>query len=302
VALLASSAGISYEEEYGQIILHYSDNTSVKIYKVEEEDGEVVDFKDTDYTVALGNKGDDDFKASNKDSVLDGYEGDDILTGGDGHDWLKGGKGSDAMRGGKGHDIILIDSEDKQANIDGGEDYDIAIVATAAGITLDLAKANIEAAYGNRGNDRFTAKDSNAGVMIDAGDGDDDCEGSDHADNLTGGNGKDKIRAGKGDDHIHIDAEDDLDGIDGGEGIDMLLVYGDKGVTIDAAKLSVESIAGTSGNDVLSNSGDQKVELRGEAGKDRLIGGKGDDINSLLVKSQLSRGSFIYYNCGSVSA
>ncbi|WP_204367853.1 LysM peptidoglycan-binding domain-containing protein [Candidatus Jidaibacter acanthamoebae] len=278
VALMASNAGIRYEEDASEIILHYDDGKSLKVYKIENGSGETVDLQSTDYEVALGNTGNDNIKASNKDTVIDGYEGDDILIGGDGNDWLKGGLGSDTLKGGNGHDILLIDSEDKQENIDGGEGYDIALVATKKAVVLDLALSHIEAVYGNRGSDKFSAKNSTIAVYMDGGRGNDELEGSDHADIIVGGKGKDKIYAGKGNDTIFIDSKDDLNEIDVGEGEDSVFIYGSIGITLDANKINAENIFGSMGDDTITNSGSQNVVLVGNAGNDTLKGGIGDDV------------------------
>jgi Ca2+-binding RTX toxin-like protein len=276
VAFEYSDVGIAYEEDYGKIILKYGDNTKVKIYRVEDKTGEVVDLRGKDYKVVIGNKGKDVITATDQNTAIDGYEGDDILVGGKGNDWLKGGEGSDVLKGGKGHDILFIDNEDKQENIDGGEDTDVALVSTPKGVTLDLARANIEAVYGNRGNDHFKATNSKVGVYLDGGKGDDFLEGSAYDDIIVGGPGKDKIHAGKGNDSIFIDAEGDT--INAGEGKDSVFIYGSTGVSLDAGKASAEYVFGSLGNDYLYSSGKDAVVLVGNDGDDRLVGGEGDDV------------------------
>ncbi len=83
--------------------------------------------------------------------LLDGGAGDDTLTGGAGMDWLLGGNGADELRGGAGHDVLFIDLDDTV--VDGGDGYDVALIADTRGLTLDLGGTNLEAATGNDGND-----------------------------------------------------------------------------------------------------------------------------------------------------
>lgn len=278
VAFQYSYTGLTFEEDFGRITLRYSNEQAVKIYKVEDGDNQAVDLRNTDYQVALGSNASDTIRASDKGFVIDSFEGDDHLFGGDGNDWLKGGEGSDSFQAGKGHDVLLIDAADREEDIDAGEDFDVVLVATQEGVKLNLKKANIEAAYGNNGDDSFSAAGSMVEVYIDGGKGNDVLEGSDHNDILVGGEGNDRIIAGKGDDSLFIDSEDDSNFIDAGEGKDSVFVYGKNGVSLDANKINAEYIFGSLGNDYLYSSGLTNVTLVGNDGNDRIVGGSGDDI------------------------
>ncbi len=109
------------------------------------------------YDVIYGGRAHDDLSAgaSNTNSViLLGGEGNDIITGGLGDDYLIGDAGADIINGGAGHDVIFMDKSDK---INGGEMYDVAIVASADGVVLNMGATNIEAFIGNIGNDTINA-------------------------------------------------------------------------------------------------------------------------------------------------
>jgi hypothetical protein len=96
---------------------------------------------------AYGGTGADTLAAGSRlAALLNGGDGNDSLTGGAGDDWLSGGLGSDVLNGGAGDDTLLIDATDLQANINGGDGFDIAVVTGVAGVTLDLFHTKLEAA------------------------------------------------------------------------------------------------------------------------------------------------------------
>ena len=82
-----------------------------------------------------------------------GGSGDDTLLGDGNNNWLAGGLGSDTFDAGAGDDVLLIDAADEQANIHGGTGTDTVQVIGDAGVTLNLAAAEIEIAQGGRGDD-----------------------------------------------------------------------------------------------------------------------------------------------------
>jgi Ca2+-binding RTX toxin-like protein len=149
---------------------------------------------------AYGGAGADTLAAGSRlAALLNGGDGNDTLTGGAGDDWLSGGKGSDVLNGGAGDDTLLIDATDLQANINGGDGFDIAVVTGTAGVTLDLFHTKLEAAIGGDGNDRFNTTGTGRAVL--AGQGGDDIlkSGAGH-DVLQGGTGNDTLYGGLGTD------------------------------------------------------------------------------------------------------
>ena len=140
---------------------------------------------------AVGSAGADILRSTGGQAViLQGDAGNDVLTGGAGDDWLSGGAGTDSLNGGAGDDTLLIDAEDLPTQINGGAGFDIAVVTGAAGVTLDLGQANLEAAIGGSGNDVLS--NSGYGRII-----------------LAGGLGNDVLKGGRGDDVLEGGAGND---------------------------------------------------------------------------------------------
>ncbi|MDP1610952.1 MAG: LysM peptidoglycan-binding domain-containing protein [Sulfuritalea sp.] len=185
---------------------------------------------------------------------LTGNAGNDTLTGDAGANWLAGGQGADTFNAGAGDDILLIDAEDLQANIHGGAGNDIAQVIGDAGVTLNLAQAEIEAAIGGRGDDILIGG-GRSSVFIRANDGDDIVIGGAANDALSGENGADLIDGGAGNDILR-----------GGRGQDQLM--GGAGDDLLFSGQDDDRLSGGSGNDV----------LKGEQGDDAIDGGDGIDI------------------------
>jgi len=208
--------------------------------------------------------------------ILDGKEGDDTIVTGNGNDWVKGGPGKDDISTGPGHDILFIDSEDKK--LDGGDGFDVAFVTTSQGVSINLGQSNIEAFYGNGGNDVIVASDSKEAVQIHGHAGDDEIIGSDHDDILIGGAGKDKISGGKGNDKIFIDTEDDISNIDAGEGEDSIHVMDSRGITLDLDTVNAENFVGNDGDDVVKAQGNKKYIMYGGKGNDALTGGSHTNV------------------------
>ena len=206
--------------------------------KIESEDGQSSSFIVTSYedtTVYLETEG--------VNSAY-GNIGNDTLIGDDNNNWLMGGVGSDTLIGGAGNDILLIDGQDLNENIDGGEGRDVVKVISDENITFNLALSNVEVFNGAGGDDVIMGGGlSNA--FISAGAGDDIVIGGASDDALAGEDGNDMLDGRYGDDTLRGHRGEDL--LIGGEGNDYL----DGGL----------------GND----------DLRGGAGSDILIGGQGDD-------------------------
>lgn len=152
---------------------------------------------------AVGGAGGDTLVAGSgaQGVMLEGGAGNDALTGGAKDDWLSGGAGADKLFGGAGNDTLVIDARDLPTNIDGGSGFDVAVVGSATGITLDMSAAHLEAAVGNEGNDdfRFT-EESNVRMIVSGHGGDDAMDGNIGNDLLEGGTGNDSLYGGLGDD------------------------------------------------------------------------------------------------------
>jgi len=179
--------------------------------------------------------------------VSSGYGGigNDTLIGDAEDNWLGGSLGSDTFIGGDGNDFMMIDSEDRQENINGGDGLDIIQVVGNKGVYFNLFQANVETAIGGRSSD----------ILI------------------GGGNVNAFIRGGAGNDVIIGGLVDDaLSGEDGNDFINGLggndLIRGHRGQDL---------LIGNDGNDIINGGLDNDV-LQGEKGNDILIGGSGDDL------------------------
>ncbi|MDJ0662205.1 MAG: cadherin-like domain-containing protein, partial [Crocosphaera sp.] len=210
--------------------------------------------------------------------VLDGAEGDDVLTGGEGPDWLTGGAGDDVISAGPGNDVLVIDAAD--GSVDGGDGYDVALLEGAAGVSLALDTAGVEAAFGGDGDDTLTVSAADdVDRMIMGGAGDDTLTGGAGDDLLSGGDGADTLDGGAGDDTLFVDAADLTGGsVSGGDGRDTLYVETADAVTLDLSATGIETAFGGAGDDVFTASGDEAVQMHGADGADTLTGGGGFDV------------------------
>ncbi|OFW80269.1 MAG: hypothetical protein A2887_06025 [Alphaproteobacteria bacterium RIFCSPLOWO2_01_FULL_40_26] len=183
-----------------------------------------------------------------------GNIGNDNITGDDRDNWISGGAGSDTLKGGKGDDILIIDSEDKQENIDGGEGRDIVIINSDKGVSFNLTQSRIETAVGGNGDDILIGGGT-SNVFIDGGSGDDIIIGGAADDALAGSDGNDYVDGGYGDDVIRGHRGNDV--LIGGEGNDYL-----------EGGLDDDKIFAGVGNDVI---------MEGQ-GNDEIDGGEGYDL------------------------
>jgi hypothetical protein len=178
---------------------------------------------------------------------------------------VDGQGGDDTLAGGTGND-----------NLDGGEGFDLAVLASAAGVSVNLETgqaagegkdtlAHIEAAQGGAGNDTLVG---DGGANLLAGDG-----------------GNDRLIGAGGDDTLVGGAGNDL--LDGGGGLDLAVfdvpggIYVDLGLGLatvegDDTLIGVEGVQGGAGNDTLIGDGNANL-LLGAGGDDLLVGGTGDD-------------------------
>jgi VCBS repeat-containing protein len=228
---------------------------------------------------ALGSALADHITAS-KSSWIDGGAGDDVLVGSNQDDYLRGGAGKDTLIGGDGNDTLVIDAQDDTNLIQGGRGFDIVVVEGTAGVTLDLARSTVEAAYGGAGDDVFSTSGTGK-VILSGGAGNDLLTGGAAGDLLDGGTGVDTMRGGDGDDTYVVDSADDV--------VIELKNQGDDTVKASTSYRiyeNVEALVGT-GNHVLTLTGNATGAtlvannagntLIGGAGADTLIGGTGFD-------------------------
>ena len=219
--------------------------------------------------------------------VLTGAAGDDTIQALGGDDVLRGGPGGDSLDGGPGRDILYVDNLDKA--VTGGADFDIVYgdASTAQnGFNFVLAGKNVEAAYGNDGNDVIDASTlSNYQTMLFGGNGDDVL--------IAGTNGSYTLNGGEGSDTAVLPGNQSDYTIDpnpaGWPG--WMTVTNNAGgfiywmqqverlqfadATIDAPQLPVNQV-GTSAADTITAGNGGEV-IYGLGGGDRLVGGLGND-------------------------
>jgi Ca2+-binding RTX toxin-like protein len=150
--------------------------------------------------------------------------------------------------------MLIIDADDLQQNIHAGAGFDMAQVVGSAGVTLNLAQAEIEVVVGGVGNDILIGG-GRSSVFIRANDGDDIVIGGAANDALSGENGNDVIDGGAGNDIVR-----------GGRGQDQLM--GGSGNDLVEGGLDDDRLSGGTGNDILT----------GGQGDDTVDGGEGIDI------------------------
>lgn len=203
--------------------------------------------------------------------AVSGAGGNDTITGGVQDDMLSGDAGDDELRGGAGDDLIFFDADDTV--VEGGSGYDTAYVATEDTVTLDLVATGFEQAFGNDGDDVFTAASSYIDIALHGGEGNDSLTGGNSDDILSGDGGDDVLSGGYGNDYATGGAGNDS--IDGGFG-DDLIFGGDGADTLDGGT-NDDMVFGNDGNDDLAGgTGDDFVD--GGEGDDTIDGGNHDDL------------------------
>ena len=177
-----------------------------------------------------GGGGNDQITGGSGDDRLWGGVGDDILVGNDGNDVLVGDVGADSLSGGSGNDRLYVDSSD--TSVSGGAGFDAIYITGGAGLSINLASAQVEwAADFVGGNDTIDGSGMSSNLEIYAGGG---------TDTVLGGSGNDLLWAGAGNDIlVGNDGNDTLvgetagDRLTGGAGTDTL--YGNSGNGADGA-------------------------------------------------------------------
>ncbi|MBC7908353.1 MAG: M10 family metallopeptidase C-terminal domain-containing protein [Rhodospirillaceae bacterium] len=196
--------------------------------------------------VLIGTNANEDMQGFRGDDVLFGGAGDDSLKGGIGNDRLEGGPGFDTYDGGPGTDTLTFSVEDGPANVD------LQNSSVVSSGVFEFVQ-NVENITGSVFGDTLLG-DDNDNVM-------------------RGGSGLDLLGGGLGDDI--------LDG--GKDGAYATWAGEDGAVSVDLAAGSAVEWDG--GQDILITvvgaiGTDFNDTMRGDAGANRLEGGKGDDTLS----------------------
>jgi Ca2+-binding RTX toxin-like protein len=266
---------------------------------------------------AYGGVGNDTIAGNNLNNTILGSIGNDNLSGGAGHDWINGGEGHDLLIGGIGNDTLIGGVGDDYYIIDADTDTGTKTISEsvlsgidildfrssttgikvnlgtttaqsiATGIQLTTPVASIEYTYGGQGNDSITGNSLN--------------------NILVGGMGNDTLAGDIGNDFYFIDADVDFGtdtiietttgGVDTLDFRDSTIAVKVNlgatttqsiaaGVQLTVPIISIENIAGGTGNDTLTgnnlnnslNSGTGNDHLNGGEGNDILTGGSGNDI------------------------
>jgi Ca2+-binding RTX toxin-like protein len=220
--------------------------------------------------IITGGDGDDTIDALGGNDVVRGGDGDDSLFGGDGDDklygengddLLVGNRGNDKMIGGWGDDVMVWNNGDGSDLMEGGHDYDIAVVngsdsdgdefeiapngdrvafdrVNLVPFSLDIGTTEKLVVNGQGGDDIITGSSGLDGLIklkLDGGEGDDTITGGDGDDSLYGGDGydllvgfrgDDKMFGGWGNDRMVWNNGDGSDLMEGGEGYDVAEVNG----------------------------------------------------------------------------
>ncbi|MGO7892646.1 calcium-binding protein, partial [Rhizobium leguminosarum] len=213
-----------------------------------------------------------------------GTNGNDIMphTGqsNGGNETFKGLGGSDVLKGGAGADVL-----------DGGTGNDTASYAGSTAVNVNLATK--AASGGHATGDKF------AGI--------ENLTGSSYNDLLSGHSGSNVLDGGAGADRLNGGAGGDV--INGGAGNDTASYWGSGAVNVNLATgaasganatgdkfVSIENLAGSSYNDVLTGNSGSNV-LDGGAGSDRLNGGAGGDV----IKGGSGNDMASYWGSGGVN-
>lgn len=93
------------------------------------------------------------------------WGGNDALNGDAGNHWLAGLGDRIPVNAGAGNDVLLIDAQDLPTNIHAGTGIDIVQVIGNAGVTLNLAQAEVEVVYGGHGNVVFVGNAANETIL-----------------------------------------------------------------------------------------------------------------------------------------
>ncbi|MDH4581092.1 calcium-binding protein [Pseudomonas sp. BN415] len=238
-----------------------------------------------------GNALANDIAGSVGNDVLIGGGGNDTLAGGAGNDGLHGGVGNDRMVGGAGDDLYGVDSAGDVVVETTGEGNDVVWTS----LSTYTMPENVEfLRYAGTGS--FNATGNALANNIEGGVGNDVLIGAGGNDVLAAGVGNDGLHGGVGNDWMVGGAGDDLYGVDSagdvvielaGGGNDVVwtslstytlaanvehLRYAGVGPFNGTGNALANSIAGGTGNDVLSGGGGNDVFQFGAGfGQDQIL-------------------------------
>ncbi|MBJ7538893.1 S8 family serine peptidase, partial [Marinomonas transparens] len=220
--------------------------------------GKRIEVQEGSATYSVGDNNGETVDATDKAvSNIIGGIGNDVVTGNAEDNWLVGSLGEDQLSGGAGNDYLVADAADieaTQANIQGGDGFDIVQFVGDKGVTFNLQASQVEMAIGTDQADHLISGSSSQSI-IDGGAGNDVIIGGSADDVLNGEEGSDTLYGHLGDDLIRGQRGDDR--LVGGGGEDIL--------------------QGGLGNDILfGNIGEDLLD--GGQGNDYLDGGEGYDV------------------------
>lgn len=221
----------------------------------------------------VGNGGNDTLFAADGNDRVFGGSGADRLYGENGDDKIRGNGGSgDKLTGGPGNDTLDGDTGNDRIIEEGDVDFTLTN-KRLYGLGTDVIKdVELVTLLGGPSDNRIDAAGFTAGgVIVYAGDGNDEVIGGRSADWLFGGNGSDTLMGGHGDDTLEGESGDD--GLSGWNGND-LMSGGDGNDTIIGG-MNEDTLFGGFGLDTLIGE-DGDDSLSGEGDVDVLTGGNGD--------------------------
>ncbi|WP_219623474.1 S8 family serine peptidase [Herbaspirillum seropedicae] len=241
---------------------------SVKTYASNSSSGEVMDAARLGVNNLYGSNGNDTMIAAASGS------------------WLVGGGGSNVYQGGVGDDVLVISASDEQKNIRGGGGVNTAIIVGKAGVTLNMAQAQVQIAEGGAGNDVITSggrtgvyiKGGSGNATLIGGAGDDVIVGGSGRNVIIGGSGKALIYAGPNGDTIYgasgdsiINAGGGADRIFAGAANDIIKV-GKGNATIDGGGgVNIAQLHGSYGDYRISKTADGYIVADKQAGRDGTV-------------------------------
>lgn len=263
--------------------------------------------------ILRGRAGGDTLIGGDGDDALNGGSGDDILRGQAGNDNLIGITGTDDIDGGAGIDFnsfqgvpvgvtVVVNADGTGSATYGGVNESFVGIEnligsnfddmlTAVGVADNVLRgfAGADTIFGAGGDDILIGDDGND--VLRGGTGNDTGFGGLGNDTLNGGSGDDYLLGQEGDD-VFVGVTG-VDAIDGGEGFDTNSFQGlsfgvsatlnDDGTgtatygTVNESFIGIESLVGSSNNDVLIANGIRNSVLIGLDGNDVIVGGGGDD-------------------------
>ena len=264
--------------------------------------------------ILRGGQGNDTASGGDGNDALNGGGGNDTLNGNAGDDFFVGLGGTDVIDGGAGIDTNSFQGIGFSVTATVAADGS----GTASYGSVNESFQGIENLTGSEQDDQLSATGDAVNVLRGQGgndvlnggggddvlignDGDDILRGSDGNDLILAGNGNDSLNGGAGNDRLLGQAGNDFllgqggqDEIDGGSGVDINSFQGISiGVTarinddgtgtasygsVFERFAGIETLVGSSQDDVLIATGDVGRRLVGLDGDDLIIGGNGDDI------------------------